>query len=301
MNKPIKKFPSVPPRITLPLTALVLEGGGTRGYFSSGVMDAFTEAGIMFPYIVGVSAGAANAMTYVAGQQGRSRFIIEHFVPLPQYVGVRNLLLHGGLFNYDFIFDKIANVYAPLDWEAFEKAPTRFFAGCIDIETGQPVYFEQSDYISERDFTPIVASCSVPLISRTVRYKGKKLLDGGVNGGIPIDKSIEDGNSFHVIIMTRTKGYVKSPEKYERLWKTRYRKYPHLIEAMAARHKIYARQAALCEQLEAEGKAMIIRPEKPLWESRSENSAGKLLALYDEGVDLGRSAVKKLLTHIGSI
>jgi len=45
--------------------ALVLEGGGPRGFFSAGVFDAFMDAGIMFPYIIGVSAGAANALSYI--------------------------------------------------------------------------------------------------------------------------------------------------------------------------------------------------------------------------------------------
>jgi len=45
--------------------ALVLEGGGTRGFFSAGVFDAFMDAGIMFPYIVAVSVGAANALSYI--------------------------------------------------------------------------------------------------------------------------------------------------------------------------------------------------------------------------------------------
>ena len=39
-------------------TALVLEGGGLRGYYSCGVMEAFMEKDLLFPYIIGVSAGA---------------------------------------------------------------------------------------------------------------------------------------------------------------------------------------------------------------------------------------------------
>jgi len=58
-------------------TALVLEGGGTRGFYSAGVLDAFMDARIMFPYIIGVSAGSANALSYVSGQKGRNRTIVE--------------------------------------------------------------------------------------------------------------------------------------------------------------------------------------------------------------------------------
>ncbi|MBD5141652.1 MAG: patatin family protein, partial [Ruminococcus sp.] len=46
------------------MTGLVLEGGTFRGIFSAGVMDAFIEEGIEFPYIVGVSAGISNGASY---------------------------------------------------------------------------------------------------------------------------------------------------------------------------------------------------------------------------------------------
>ena len=44
-------------------TALVLEGGGMRGVFTSGVLDAFMKHDLTFPYIVAVSAGACNGMS----------------------------------------------------------------------------------------------------------------------------------------------------------------------------------------------------------------------------------------------
>ena len=54
-------------------TGLVLEGGGMRGAFTSGVLDAFMEHGVTFPYIVSVSAGACNGLSYMSHQKGRAR------------------------------------------------------------------------------------------------------------------------------------------------------------------------------------------------------------------------------------
>ena len=83
--------------------ALVLEGGGTRGFYSAGVFDAFMDAGILFPYIAAVSAGAANALSYIAGQKGRNRQVVEYYVGDKRYVSKRNLLLHRSLFNMEFV------------------------------------------------------------------------------------------------------------------------------------------------------------------------------------------------------
>ena len=74
--------------------SLVLEGGGMRGFFSSGVFDAFLESDIMFPYIIGVSAGVANSFSYVSGQAGRSKHIIVKHVPKAKYMSIWNLLLN---------------------------------------------------------------------------------------------------------------------------------------------------------------------------------------------------------------
>ena len=53
-------------KIKLRNTGLVLEGGGMRGVFTSGVLDAFMKYDVYFPYTVAVSAGACNGMSYVS-------------------------------------------------------------------------------------------------------------------------------------------------------------------------------------------------------------------------------------------
>ena len=49
---------------------MILEGGGTRGVFTAGVLDYFMEQGLYLPYVIGVSAGACNAVNYVSHQKG---------------------------------------------------------------------------------------------------------------------------------------------------------------------------------------------------------------------------------------
>ena len=45
-------------------SSLVLEGGGSRGVFTAGVLDYLMEKEVKFPYVVGVSAGSCNALDY---------------------------------------------------------------------------------------------------------------------------------------------------------------------------------------------------------------------------------------------
>ena len=254
-------------------TALVLEGGGLRGYYSCGVMEAFMEKDLLFPYIIGVSAGAANALSYISGQPGRSREIIEHYVGNPDYVSTRNLLTKHTMFDFDYIFGTVPEKHIFFDW--FEKDTLK------------------APFMASR------ASCSVPLITKIQHYMGYDLLDGGISDPIPIEKSLADGNTFHVIVLTRNKGYQKEPFGHTAFLKAAFRKYPAVAEAMRTRHEIYNRQLALCEKLEKAGRAVIIRPLKPLNVSRTKAEVPALLALHDEGLYEGRAAlgsIKEMLS-----
>ena len=51
---------------------IVFEGGGLRGIFAAGVIDYLLDNGIIFDHVMGVSAGACHACSYVSGQRGRS-------------------------------------------------------------------------------------------------------------------------------------------------------------------------------------------------------------------------------------
>jgi len=282
------KLPNIMPEGT----ALVLEGGGMRGFYSAGVFEAFMDAGVLFPYIIGVSAGAANALSYASGQRGRNRQIVQYYVSDPRYVSRRNLLLHRSLFGMRFIFHDIPQKYLFFDQEMFQQQNCRFLTGAFDCRNGRTIWFDKQPADAQMEI--VKASCSVPLVSPIVRYKGLDLLDGGVADPIPIEKSLADGNTFHVVVLTRNKGYAKEAFTHNRLLKLFYHRHPQVAEAMRDRHQAYNQQLDLCERLEKEGKAMIIRPEQPLQVERSAADKAKLLALYDEGHKEGEAALKRI-------
>ena len=57
------------------------------------------------------------------------------------------------------------------------------------------------------------ASSSLPIISPPVEINGKLYFDGGITDSIPIEKSIEDGNPYNVVVLTRNKDYIKKEQK----------------------------------------------------------------------------------------
>lgn len=288
---PSKKFNKMLPDGT----ALVLEGGGMRGYYSAGVFEGFMEHGIMFPYIIGVSAGAANALTYISGQPMRSRQIVENFAGSPNYVSIRNLFRYGSMFNRELVFRTIPNKHVFFDFDALQNCPIRFLTGAMDCKTGDVVWFEKNALTNNLEITE--ASCAVPMMAPIVKYDNFELLDGGIPAPIPIEKSISDGNRFHVIVLTQNNGYTKKPFNKTALAKIIYRKYPNVVKTLIKRHEIYNRQLALCEELEKEGKAIIIRPKEPLQVGRTTRDTKLLLELYDEGHRECNEVVERIINH----
>ena len=64
-------------------TGIIDVGGGTRGIYGTGVMDYLMDNGIEFDCHIGVSAGAANLSSYIAGQRGRKNFDGGLMDPVP--------------------------------------------------------------------------------------------------------------------------------------------------------------------------------------------------------------------------
>ncbi len=272
---------------------LVLEGGGMRGVYTSGILDFFMDKKLYFPYVIGVSMGACNAASYISKQRGRNKVININYVNDRRYLSYRSLIRKKGLFGMDFIFEEIPNNLEIFDFNTFASAKEKFVIGATDCNSGKPVYFEKNQ-CNDNVLQVIRASSSLPLLNHIVNYRDFELLDGGISDPIPIKKSIKDGNSKNVIILTRNRGYVKKPFKLKLLLKIMYPKYAGLINALINRYKIYNETIEYIEKLEKEEKVFVIRPSEMLQVSRIERDKNKLTYLYDQGYKEANKSYDKL-------
>ena len=98
---------------------LVLEGGGMRGLYTNGVLDCMMDNDWYPDYVIGVSAGACSAVSYISGQRGRSYRINTGYLGDKRYVGLDSFIKTKSMFGMDFIFDEIPNRLDPFDYKAF--------------------------------------------------------------------------------------------------------------------------------------------------------------------------------------
>ena len=270
-----------------PNSALVLEGGGLRGVFTCGVLDAFMERGIQFPLTVGVSAGACNGLSYMSGQKGRAKASNIDLMDKYHYVGLKYLLTQGCIMDFKLLFEEFPEKIIPYDYEAYFANPNRFVMVTTNCLTGKAEYLEERK--DPRRVMEIVrASSSLPFVTQITYVDSVPMLDGGICDSIPVEYVLAQGFKDITVILTRNRGYRKSekPNPFLRLF---YRKYPKLQDAIANRNREYNRTMDLIEHLEEEGKITVIRPLKPIEVDRMEKDTAKLHQLYNEGYELGIS------------
>jgi predicted patatin/cPLA2 family phospholipase len=279
---------------------LILEGGGMRGLFTVGVLDFFMDKNIEFSNVYGVSAGACHMTSYIAGQRGRAYDISVDYLDTRWYCGIPSLLSTGNLFNTAIAYDLIPKDLNPFDYEKYAQYKGNAYAVVTDVETGKPEYFRLKDCRDE-DMKKLRASASLPLVARMVEIEGKKYLDGGLSDAIPIERSIMSGNEKNVVILTKEVGYVRTPiPSYElATLKLRYAKYPHIWKLMRNRDIRYNKQMEYVQQMEKEGKAFVIRPQKKDDTKRIDKNPDHLRKLYEDGYSEAEKNYKRLMEYLG--
>lgn len=273
------------------MQSLILEGGTFRPIFSCGVMDCLLDHQLTFPYVIGVSAGITNGMSYLSAQKRRNLEILLRYRNDKRYVGLGNLWKHQSLFGLDFVYDEIPNKHFPFDWQAFYDYPGQAWVGVTNAETGEAEYLNSQ--LLDKQCTMLRATCAIPLVFPAIELNGKKFYDGGLADPIPIRKAIDDGCDKHLIILTRCKGYVKEYSKQNTIAaKMLKKKYPKLIPLLETRHVAYNETVKFCESLEEAGKAIILRPKSPI--ESFEKDLNKLQAAYDMGYQLAQEHLDEI-------
>ena len=281
-------------------TGLVLEGGGMRGVFTSGVLDAFMKYKLYFHYIVAVSAGACNGLSYASRQPRRARISNIDMLAKYDYIGLRHLVTQGCIFDPDLLYHRFPYELLPFDYEEYFRNCRNgdiFEMVVTNCQTGFAEYLSESSGDTHRLNALARASSSLPYVSKIVEVDSKELLDGGIVDSIPILRSIETGHETNVVISTRNKGWRDSGRDHKQP-KFVYRNYPRLRVALSRRIEAYNRQLDLVDELEEQGKILVIRPEEPIVVGRMEKDVDKLEHLYEEGFRLGEQFVKVHLPHL---
>jgi len=268
-------------------TALVLEGGGMRGVYTAGVLDSFLDQGLFFDYVIGVSAGASHALSYISRQKGRARRVNVDYCRRSDYMGLRCLLRERSFFGMRLIFEEIPHRLDPFDYGSFTRNVGHCQAVVTNLQTGDADYLPM---LSPDSILSVVrASCSLPYVSPPVYIDGVPYLDGGVSDSIPVRRAFADGCARAVVVLTQPRGYrkrdpgEKARSRVSVSARLFYRGYPEFAESLSARNARYNESLDLVDRLEAEGSALVIRPAPQAGLNRLERDPERLNGLHRSG------------------
>ena len=270
--------------------ALVVEGGAMRGIFAAGVLDGFLENSFNpFTHFYGVSAGALNLSSFLAGQHGRNYEVYMRYTLNPEFINLIRFLKGGHLIDIDWLLEHSLKE-VPLHSHRIFEENIPFYVGVTNVRTARTEYFSVRE---KEEFEHILkASSALPLFYRSFpRINEIPMTDGGLQDPIPVQKAIDDGANKILVIRSRKKDYTKSVGAFDRLMSFIFRRNPHLSSLLIDRAESYNQTLQLIRNPPKGISILEICPPDSFSISRLSRSKQDLEDGYRIGVDEATKAI----------
>jgi predicted patatin/cPLA2 family phospholipase len=267
--------------------ALVVEGGGLRGAFCAGVLEALHHLAPNPPsHVYATSAGAPSAAYLATGQINLAIRLWETRTHASHLVSPRHWLKGRPLMDIDKLVDTFRGRLA-LDVEQFGRSPTKVFIAVTNCRTASVDYLRLNP---DNALDVLTATMALPLAyGRIVNVHGQPYIDGGVTSSIPLEPALDRDVDEIVVVLTRPEGYRKKRSKLaEAMLRAQYGRYPDLMNAFRARSDNYNQCLDLLMELQRQGRVRVIRPDEPLPASRMTRDRKRILETIQIGRDTGR-------------
>jgi len=210
---------------------LALQGGGSHGAFTWGVLDRVLEENWLdIESITGTSAGAMNAVVlvdgYLRGGRGGAKRALEQFwrrvseaarfsalrrTPIDVLTGQWTLDRSPAYLLYD-LFSRVFSPYQinpmnydPLrlileesvDFDRLKGASIKLFITATNVRTGLPRVFRNAEINSD----VVLASACLPLIHQAIEIDGEAYWDGGFSGNPLLTPIIRESEARDVLLV----------------------------------------------------------------------------------------------------
>ncbi len=265
-------------------TGVIDVGGGLRGIYAVGIFDYCMEHGIKFDLGIGVSAGSANLVSFLAGQRGRNYKYYTEYAFRPQYMSMRNFIFKGSFVDLDYVYSTLSNSDGeyPLDYDAMNGSGAELYIVAANALTGEAKYFDKSD-IGQDNYDVCKASSAIPFFCRPYVIDGVPYYDGALGDPVPVKKAFELGCDRVVLILTKPEAEIRSPKSDERVAARIRGKYPAAAEALCRRAERYNAGVALAREYAKEGRALILSPDDTCGVKTLKKNRNSLERLFVKG------------------
>lgn len=271
--------------------ALIVEGGGMRGIFAAGVLDAFIRKSFdPFDICIGVSAGTGNIAGYLADMYQRSYNVYTDYTIRPESINWKRFLLGGHLLDLDWLWD-ITIREIRLDVKRIFSKRKEFLITVTDVQTGHPLYLKPD----EKTLEPFMkASSALPILYRGFPLVGARpVTDGGISDPIPIIEAVRRGATQIMVLRSRASNYVKKKGLESLFMALFLRKYPKLKDASEKRAQTYMQSIAFINAPPEGITILEVTPPDTFKTGRLTRDFDVLTTDYHDSVEIGYTTIER--------
>ena len=275
-------------------TALIVEGGGSRGVFSFGVIDSFIKASFNpFDMHFGVSNGAVVQLWYLlkVSDYNLDKML---FSASKKYVRYSNILFNKSIMDFEKLYQD-ANKVFPIDFDRLQRNldGKNFYVVVSDGETAQPEYIELSreNYINE-----MLATGSLPVLMKNpIMLNNKRKYDGGITDPLPVKKAYEMGARNITLIRTYEESFIRKTKLENYIAALATKSYPNISRALISNTATYNSALEFIKNPPSDCKIIQICPPHRLKTRRATTNQSIMKADYLVGIQAGQKFLQKFL------
>ncbi len=185
---------------------LVVEGGGSRGVYSSGMVSALEELGVaaVFDAVYGTSAGAINGAWLLCGRAIAGMRAWTDPVIMRRAIDPARLLRGRPAFDLRYLVHQVYDGIEPMDFDAILANSTTFHPIATDTRTGLAVDLHPHITDKRALMRALRASAGLPILAGPpVSLGGCAYFDGGLAETVPIRTAVKAGATHALVLRTR--------------------------------------------------------------------------------------------------
>lgn len=270
-------------------------GGGLRGVYAAGIFDFCLDEHIQFDLCIGVSAGSANAASYIAGQKRRNYPFYTEYPFRKAYMSVGNFIRKRSYLDLDYVYGTLSNSDGenPLDYQAIVSSPAKLIVVASNALTGKVRYFDKTN-MKQDDYSILKASSAIPFVCRPYEVDGIPYYDGALGDPVPVEKAFQMGCDKVVVILSKPRDIARVSGQDLQFARKIQKKYPLAAENLRRRAERYNQGVALAKQYEAQGRTLIVAPDDTCGLRTLTKDKDALNRFYQKGYQDAQSILKFL-------
>lgn len=192
--------------------ALVLSGGGSRGAWQAGAIQALSESGRTWDSIHGISVGALNGSWIAMHSKSEQPQSISGLLDIWNNINNSNDIyvkwnsikpinylysMWKGSLHSGQPLKRLVETF--FDSEKLKTSGTKFTIGCVNLNTSEYVVIDGDNPVIKEY---ILASSHLPLVFEPIELYGEKWVDGGIRHQIPILEALRERPDEIDVVLT---------------------------------------------------------------------------------------------------